>query len=119
MSEMISIKEAAKLGIERVRRPIWADPLDHLKLAIIKGDLGPWVKLYAPFNKECNGRDPVEMLIFQLDTDKQAYVAYEGPLPESEEYKAAQQKFAGALSGDHGLDSDYPETKPLHESEGC
>ena len=20
---------------------------------------------------------------------------------------------------DHGLDSDYPETKPLHESEGC
>ncbi len=118
MSELISMREAAKRGIERIRRPIWADKMDHLKLTIVDGNLGPWIKLYAPFNQECNGRDPVEMLIVQADPDKAAYVPYEGPLPESEEYKAAQRGFSGVLA-DHGLNPDYPEHRPMHESEGC
>jgi hypothetical protein len=31
---MISLNQAAKLGIERLRKPIWANAFDHFKLDI-------------------------------------------------------------------------------------
>ncbi len=35
-------------------------------------------------------------------------------------YRRPDRNMVNALRAkDHGLDSDYPETKPLHESEGC
>jgi hypothetical protein len=58
---MISIVYAAANGVERVRKPIWANPLDHLKIDIVDGKPGPWLHLWCPFNKECNGRDPVDV----------------------------------------------------------
>jgi len=30
--ELISIRQAAKQGISRLRKPIWALPMDHLKI---------------------------------------------------------------------------------------
>lgn len=100
MTELISIAEAAKRGIQRLRKPIWASKFDHLKIDIVNGAPGIWVHLYAPFNKECNGRDPVDMLIFQLGPtaakDKE-FLPYSGPLPDSDEYKAEVAVFDGCL----------------------
>ena len=103
MDGHISIADAAKLGIERVRLPQWANPLDHLKIDIIKGKPGPWLHLFAPFNKECNGRDPVNFLWMtgpmKTDVNVAEFVVYEGPLPDSDEYQAAQAAFDGCLKG--------------------
>lgn len=100
MTELISINEAAARGIERLRKPTWANPCDHLKIDVLRdGDAdkpGPWTHLYTPFNKECNGRDPVDILCVTqgMDYTEHCWVPYTGPLPDSEEYKAAVAAFA-------------------------
>lgn len=94
---LISIADAAANGIERVRLPHWANPLDHLKIDIVDGKPGPWLHLFAPFNKECNGRDPVDFLWIagpmKTDVNVAEFFPYGGPLPESNEYRAAQAQF--------------------------
>lgn len=97
---LISINEAVRLGHPRLRKPIWSNPLDHLKIDIIDGQMGPWLHLFAPFNKECNGRDPVDMLAFQHEAsfDTPEFAIYDGPLPPSDEYKAAVARFDGVLA---------------------
>lgn len=95
--ELISVTQAAKQGIARIRKPIWANQLDHLKIDIIDGVPGPWLHLYCPFNKECNGRDPVNVLCIDSDYDAKEFEPYTGPLPDSDEYKAAQAAFDGCL----------------------
>jgi hypothetical protein len=96
--ELISLNQAAAGGVERIRKPIWANPMDHFRLHIIDGKPGPWLHLHAPFNAECNGRDPVDILwIIQFGTaagDDAEFIPYEGPLPDSVEYKAAQARYA-------------------------
>jgi len=100
MMVLLSIKEATSKGIERLRKPIWATPEDHLKIDIFDGAHGPWFHLYAPFNKECNGRDPVDFLCLGADTDAQEWEPYEGPLPDSAEYKAACAKYDGVMKNE-------------------
>lgn len=59
--------------------------------------------LYCPFNKECNGRDPVESLIMSWGrgaADEKCFVPYTGPLPDSDEYKAEVAKFDGCLKNE-------------------
>jgi hypothetical protein len=96
----LSIREAAARGIERVRKPVWAHPCDHLKIDIIDGKPGPWTHLYAPFNKECNGRDPVDMLCIAhgVNYDERCWVPHTGPTLDSDEYKAAVASYDGCLS---------------------
>lgn len=103
--KLISISDATEQGIERIRKPNWSDSLDHIKLDLMNGKRGPWVHLYAPFNKECNGSDPVDMLFgvhpmlpFGCEHSKE-FVQYTGPMPDSEEYKAACAVFDGCISG--------------------
>lgn len=99
---LLSINQAAAWGIDRVRRPIWANPLDHLKIDIIDGQPGPWLHLFAPFNKECNGRDPVDILAIigppPIDLDEAVFVPYHGALPTSEEYQREVASYAGCLT---------------------
>jgi hypothetical protein len=95
---MISIQDAAARGIERVRKPIWADPLDHIKIDIVEGKPGPWLHLWCPFNKECNGRDPVDAFAYQWDLSVAEFEPYDGPLPQSDEYAAAAKRFEGFLN---------------------
>lgn len=94
--DLISINEAVRRGVQRLRKPVWANRFDHLKIDIIDGQIGPWLHLYAPFNTQCNGRDPVNMLAFehQASFDTQEFAIYDGPLPESEEYRAEVASFA-------------------------
>lgn len=91
--ELISIAQAAEQGIARLRKPTWANPFDHLKIDTIDGSPGPWLHLYSPFNKECNGRDPVDMLGFGSDYEAKEFEPYTGSLPDSDEYKTAQEAF--------------------------
>lgn len=94
---LISIAEAAKRGIERVRDPSWSNPLDHIKIDIVEGEIGPWLHLYAPFNRVCSKRDPVTFMwaIGPLKTDITVpnVVPYEGELPESDTYQNAVKEF--------------------------
>lgn len=96
MAELLSINEAAARGIERVRKTAWANSFDHVKIDIIDGKPGPWLHVFAPFNRECNGRDPVSILL--EGPDDCCFVPYDGPLPTSEEYRAAAARYEGVLS---------------------
>lgn len=94
---LLSIRQAARLGIDRLRQPNWVNPLDHVKIDLQPNGLfGPWAHLYAPFNIHCNGRDPVDMLMIagQFDLDAEGLEPYKGPLPDSAEYKADIAKYA-------------------------
>jgi len=84
--------------------------MDHLKIDIINGEPGPWLHLFAPFNKECNGRDPVDLLwalggLPFENPDAEQFVAYSGPLPTSEEYQAEAAKY-------DGVNADAPTPSP-------
>jgi hypothetical protein len=98
LRRLISIREALALGHQRLRKPVWANKFDHLKIDIIDGQMGPWVHLYAPFNQECNGRDPVDMLaigpLFPPEgMETPEFEIYDGPLPDSDAYKAEVARF--------------------------
>lgn len=62
---LISINQAAAMGIDRLRQPRWANLEDYLKIDIIDGKAGPWGHLYSPANEAVNGRNPVDMLLLQ------------------------------------------------------
>lgn len=97
---MLSIMEAAAQGIVYLRQPGWAAAEDHFKIDIIDGRHGPWGHLYSPFNKECNGHDPVNVLLFEADVLKRWWIPHTGPLADSAEYKAQVAVFEGCLSRD-------------------
>lgn len=94
MTKLISINDAVKLGIERIRKPMWSDQFDHVKIDIIDGQLGPWIHLFSPENKMFNGKDPVNLLACngKFGFDDKAFVPYDGPPPDSDEYRAASEK---------------------------
>jgi len=93
MVSEISIYEAAARGISRLRKKVWAIKEDHLKIDIFDGKPGPWTHLFSPFNKSCNGRDPVDIFMVDLDYAAKEFVPYLGPLPESDEYKKKAMEF--------------------------
>lgn len=93
-NDLISINQAVDLGIDRLRKPMWANKCDHLKIDILDGELGPWIHIYSPSNELVNGRDPVSILrgsssfVPIAGQDACEFELYEGPLPGSEEYKS-------------------------------
>lgn len=89
-SALISINDAAARGTDRVRMPRWANQFDHIKIVILDGTVGPWANLFAPFNVKCNGHDPQELRLTEADCNECVYVPYDGALPGSDEYRAAQ-----------------------------
>lgn len=95
---LISINEAAAQGISRLRKPVWANPFDHIKIDIFAGEpedtAGPWIHLHAPVNRLINGHDPVKVVgPLHGSYDSKEFEAYNGPLPDSDEYQAEQAKF--------------------------
>lgn len=97
---LISINDAAAAGIQRLRHPKWVIPEDHLKIDIINGKPGVWTHLYSPFNRECNGRDPISELFTRMDYTSAEWEPYTGPIADSDEYRAAQARFDGCLGAD-------------------
>jgi hypothetical protein len=106
MNDKISIEEAAARGIERLRQPKWVTAEDHLKIDIINGKPGPWTHLYAPFNLECNGKDPVDVICMNMNYKSADWLPYAGPIADSDEYRAAQARYAGCLSANEKVSDD-------------
>ena len=84
---LFSINDAAKWGVQRLRKPIWAIKLDHIKIDIINDKPGPWTHLYSPSNININGADPINLLCTLISYDIKEWEPYTGPLPDSEKYK--------------------------------
>jgi len=77
MSELISIREAAKKNISLLRRPVWANPDDHIKLDLSGyGEFWPWIHIYSDMNEEINGRNPVDKLVTEFDLDAKMFKEY-------------------------------------------
>lgn len=90
---MITLEEAVEQKIERVRSPKWANAFDHLQLKYLPdGNPYPWADLWCPFNKRCNGHDPVRVLLIAMNI-KAEIEPYTGPLPDSKEYLAEVAQF--------------------------
>jgi hypothetical protein len=90
--QLISIREAAKAGIWRVRQKQWINPLDHLLIDIMRdGTPGPWTHLYSPINRAISGRDPVSILATVVSYNAQEWLPYTGPVWESQEYQDAAE----------------------------
>lgn len=85
---LISIEQAVLLGVDRLRLPRWANAMDHIKIDIVNGNLGPWVHLFCPMNRATNGDDPFDTPIGEFETRIPQWEPYRGPLPDTEEYKA-------------------------------
>ena len=111
--KLISINEAAAAGIERLRDPKWMTPEDHLKIDIIDGKPGPWTHLFSPFNRECNGRDPVSIICTQMDYGTAGWEPYTGPISGSDEYKASQARYDGCLGANILLGGSADHEKKL------
>lgn len=95
--EQLSVREAARRGVERVRDPRWSHPMDHLRIDLMgDGKMGPWLHLYSPFNGVVNQRDPVDLLVLAgtINLDNRCLTAYAGPLPESQEYRDEVQRIS-------------------------
>ena len=99
---MISILEAAEQGILRIRKPIWANPMDHILITIFEDEPGPWLKLYAPYNLAIDGEHPVTLLITAFSIEEQDWERYTGPLPDSDEYREMAESMAVSMAEDLG-----------------
>ncbi len=93
---LISIDQAASLGILRVRKPHWLSRFDHLRIDILGGRPGPWLYLHAPANAMFDGPDPKPLLALMqtfCPLDERGWLPYTGPLPTSAEYQAELKRF--------------------------
>lgn len=95
MSELISINEAAKAGITRLRSPKWTGRFDHILIGIIEGKAASWVNLYSPLNNCIHGSDPLPICASMggMSYDEQGWLPYTGLLPDSEEYKKEAESY--------------------------
>ncbi len=55
----MTISEAARVGITRIRMPGWGIPTDYVELSIADGRLGPWMKYYREINEKLGHRNPL------------------------------------------------------------
>ena len=62
----MTLAEAAKAGVAKLRLPWWADPTDHLVIDIIQTPegptRGPWVHLYSATNLRLGQTNPADIL---------------------------------------------------------
>lgn len=76
--KLISINQAAKQGVTKLRQPNWANPEDHIRIDIVDGRAGPWIHLFSPMNDELHGRNPVDILSVE-GRDEPSFAPYTGP----------------------------------------
>jgi hypothetical protein len=99
---LISIRDAAERGIQRLRQPVWKIEFDHIELTLVDGTMGPWAKFWSPFNRVCNNRDPIHILIASpalrfsqpiIDSGERVWVEYTGAPGNSEAYNKEAEGF--------------------------
>ncbi len=78
---LMSINEAVKTGVTKLRLDNWAYKEDYIEIHIadpIKGWIGPWVKLWSPLNEIIGRKNPQEMLVTMLgDLDDKCWRIYQ------------------------------------------
>ena len=84
---MISIQEATKQGIKRLRDPRWVNPEAYIRIGIIENGgrrfHGPWGSLYDRKTQEVIGEPtPQKFLLMQLLDDNGE--EYKGPLDKDD-----------------------------------
>jgi hypothetical protein len=85
----MTLGEAARLGISRVRLPRWSNPLDYLKLDIVQMPdghytFGPWVHLYAPIQSVIGEPTPQDIPAWGREMSVSEWEIYAGPRNEKD-----------------------------------
>jgi hypothetical protein len=79
----VTISEACREGVMRLRRPMWANPNAYMTITLIRqGDklfYGPWSNLYDRRCQEAIG-EPTPQKFLNVGDTTDDYVAYTGPL---------------------------------------
>lgn len=79
----MTLSEAARQGILRVRLPIWANEGEYLRQDVIRDDdgvtRGPWVHLFSRYQEALEANTPQTLPTMYFD-ERSDFVAYTGPL---------------------------------------
>lgn len=87
----MTIDEAIKKGIFKLRLEIWAAPEDHIELYDAgDGRIGPWVKFYSPLNEPVGNDNPVTLPVWEMEREKD-WVEYKAADVGSEAEKSSEQ----------------------------
>jgi hypothetical protein len=76
----MTLAEAARHGIRRVRLAKWAYPTAYLKQDLFGEDRGPWVHLYERATQETIGESTPQTFLVMLVDDEDGFTPYDGPL---------------------------------------
>ena len=89
MSELISVNEAVRRGVVKIRKPHWACDFTYLQLNYSKvGELKDELDLFSPLNMRKYRKDPVPILkaFYESSFDLNEFVVYDGPDATSVQY---------------------------------
>ena len=78
MDRLISVNDARRGGVTKLRLDHWANPADHIEIYLTDArELGPWVKLWSPTNEAIGEKNPQQFLITMLgDLDAKSWRQY-------------------------------------------
>ncbi len=79
----MTLREAVKRGISKVRDPGWACKDDYIQIDILPNPAdpksphhGPWVHLYSPLNEVVGNPNPATMLCTMFDWNEDGWEEY-------------------------------------------
>lgn len=75
----MTIDEAVENGISRVRRPMWSNPNAYVRLDLVDGGRGPWLRLYDRTSQEAIG-EPTPQVAPCFNDSLTDYEEYTGPI---------------------------------------
>lgn len=78
----MTLSEATKAGITRLRMPIWANPRAYGRIDILDGFMGPWFHLFDRQTQEAIG-EPTPQTILVMQVEGQ-FDPYDGQLDEAD-----------------------------------
>ena len=84
MTDLLSLNDAVKFRIPRLRLPHWSNPRDYIRIDITEdGELGPWFHLYSPGHASLGQKNPLPVLwsVVGIDPDRKVYLPYLGDAP--------------------------------------
>ena len=76
----MTLAEAAKAGISRIRRPMWADEKAYARIDLVgDGMMGPWLHLYDRGAQSAIG-EPTPQDVIAIGDTTEDYVEYKGEI---------------------------------------
>lgn len=75
----MTLNEAAKNGINRVRRSMWANPKAYARIDLVSGGMGPWLHLYDRSSQEVIG-EPTPQTVLNIGDASDDYEEYKGEI---------------------------------------